>query len=101
MTVTDWAAEVHAAHVRLGVRLPGNWCEGCALLEGSSRWPGAVRGMTIPVEPQGSVMALRGTAPGQRDEPLDPCRKVDERPEWVKRASERRLPVKVVGGAAR
>lgn len=31
------------------------------------------------------------------------CRKVevDERPEWVKRASERRLVVKVEGGAAR
>jgi len=28
MTVTDWGAKVHAAHVRLGVTLPGN-CEAC------------------------------------------------------------------------
>lgn len=27
-TVTDWAAKVHAAHVHLGVSLPGN-CAAC------------------------------------------------------------------------
>ncbi len=47
-TVTDWATKVHAAHVRLGVRMTGN-CEAC---------------------------------------------RKDDRPEWVKRAAESRLPVK-------
>ena len=31
----------------------------------------------------------------------DACRKADTRPEWVRRASERRLPVRVEGGATR
>lgn len=30
----------------------------------------------------------------------DACRKVDERPEWVRRASERRLVAKDMTGAA-
>ena len=54
-TTAEWAAKVHATHVRLGISMSN--CNAC----------------------------LKG----------------DDRPEWVRRAEENRLPVKDYTGAAR